>query len=97
MKERDDCINFELLGEVFTVKSDVPEDYFLKLVNNLKIKTQDLKLKFPNLSNIKLVIFAALDYADELSQSAEGMPDKDVIKRISNLSESLASILEEEC
>lgn len=97
MQESDKCINFELLGEQFTIKSDVPEDYFLTLVYNLKTKIQDLKSKFPNLSNIKLVIFAALDYADELSQSTGSMPDKEVVKRISSLSESLASILEEEC
>jgi cell division protein ZapA (FtsZ GTPase activity inhibitor) len=97
MQKPDECITFELLGEHFTIKSDVPEDYFLTLVNNLKTKIQDLKSKFPNLSNIKLVIFAALDYADELSQSTGSMPDNEVIKRISNLSESLASIMEEEC
>ena len=97
MKESDDCINFELLGEQFTIKSDVPADYFLKLVNNLKTKINDLKSKFPSLSNIKLVIFAALDYSDELSKSTGDMPDNDVIKRISNLSESLASILDDEC
>jgi cell division protein ZapA (FtsZ GTPase activity inhibitor) len=96
MQESDDSINFEILGEQFTVKSDVPEDYFLTLVNNLKTKIHELKLKFPNLSNIKLVIFAALDYADELSQAAKTMKDNEVIKRLSNLSESLASILEEE-
>jgi len=96
MQEPDECIKFELLGERFTIKSDVPEDYFLTLVNNLKTKIQDLKSKFPNLSNIKLVIFAALDYADELSKSKGNMADNEAIQRISNLSESLASILEEE-
>jgi cell division protein ZapA (FtsZ GTPase activity inhibitor) len=96
MQEPDECINFEILGEHFTIKSDVPEEYFLTLVNNLKEKVNDLKSKFPNLSNIKLVIFAALDYADELSQSSSNIEEKEAIQRISNLSESLASILEEE-
>ena len=96
MQEQDGCINFEILGEQFTVKSDVPEDYFLSLVNSLKTKLSDLKSKFPNLSNVKLVIFAALDYADELSKASSNMDEKEVIQRISTLSESLGAILDEE-
>lgn len=96
MQKSDDYISFDVLGENFTIKSDVPGDYFLDLVQNLNLKIQELKIKFPNLSNIKLVIFAALDYADELKQLGSSAVDKEAIKRISDLSESLASAMEEE-
>jgi len=96
MQESDGNISFDILGENFTIKSDVPGDYFLGLVQNLNSKVKKLKVKFPNLSNIKLVIFAALDYADELKQLGNSTIDKEAIIRISDLSESLASAMEEE-
>ena len=96
MQESDGNISFDILGENFIIKSDVPGDYFLGLVQNLNSKVQELKVKFPNLSNIKLVIFAALDYADELKQLGNSAIDKEAIIRISDLSESLASAMDEE-
>ncbi len=96
MQESNGNVSFDILGEHFTIKSDVPGDYFLDLVQNLNSKAQELKVKFPNLSNIKLVIFAALDYADELKQLGNSTIDKEAIIRISDLSESLASVIDEE-
>ena len=96
MQESDGNVSFDILGEHFTIKSDVPGDYFLGLVQNLNSKVKKLKVKFPNLSNIKLVIFAALDYADELKQLGNSAIDKEAIIRISDLSESLASAMDEE-
>ena len=96
MKSSDDYISFKLLEENFTIKSDVPKDYFLSLVKYLDKKLKDVKKKIPNLTNMKVLILAALDIADELFRERESTFDKDAIKLISDLSESLASVIEEE-
>jgi len=96
MKSSDDYISFKLLEENFTIKSDVPKDYFLSLVKYLDKKLKDVKKKLPNLTNMKVLILAALDIGDELFRERESTFDKDAIKLISDLSESLASAIEEE-
>jgi cell division protein ZapA (FtsZ GTPase activity inhibitor) len=96
MQSSEEYISFELLGERFTIKSDVPKKYLLNLVKKLDDKIREIKTKFPNLSNIKAVIFAALDFADELEQLGRDALDKNTLKVISDLSESLASAIDEE-
>ena len=96
MSDSEEFISFEILGEQFTIKSDVPKKYFLGLVKRLNEKIKEMKVKFPNLSNIRALIFTALDYADELEQLKKDVLDKDAIKVISDLSDSLASALNEE-
>ncbi len=96
MESSDDYISFKLLEENFTIKSDVPKDYFLSLVKYLDKKLKDVKKKLPNLTNIKVLILTALDISDELFKERESTFDKDAIKLISDLSESLASAIEEE-
>jgi len=96
VKKEDEYIRFEIMGENFTIKSDVPEDYFLELVQKVLEKINEIKQKFPNLSNIKAALFAALDFADELQKTSENMIDKDAVKVISELSETLASVMKEE-
>jgi len=96
MQSSEEYISFELLGERFTIKSDVSKKYLLNLVKKLDDKIREIKTKFPNLSNIKAVIFAALDFADELEQMGRDALDKDTLKVISDLSESLASAIDEE-
>ena len=40
MQESDGNISFDILGENFTIKSDVPGDYFLGLVQDLNSKVK---------------------------------------------------------
>ena len=96
MKNSEEKISFKLLGENFTVKSDVSKEYFLSLIEYLEKKLEEVKEKLPNLSNIKVVIFAALDIADELFRKKESSLDRDALKLITELSESLEAAIEEE-
>lgn len=96
MLDSDERINFELLGEYFTIRSDVPEDYFMKLVHYIQSKVDSVKKESPSLSHIKALIFASLDMADELFKTKEGLLNEDAVKIISDLSSSLASAIEEE-
>jgi len=96
MQGSDEHIRFELLGERFTIKSDVSKKYFLGLVKKLEEKINEMKVKFPNLSNVKIALFAALDFADEMSQLGNNTLDKDAIKALSDLSDSLASAIQED-
>jgi cell division protein ZapA (FtsZ GTPase activity inhibitor) len=91
----DEPITFEILGERFTIKSDVPGEYFLELVHNLNAKVKEIKTKYPSLSNFKVLAFAALDLADELSQK-EKRSRQEEVERIAMLSDTLASAIEEE-
>ena len=96
MKGSDEHISFELLGEKFTIRSDVPKDYFLDLVEYLEKKLEDVKQKLPTLSNIKALIFAALDIADELFRQKGSTFDRDALDLIKNLSDSLEAAIEED-
>ena len=89
-------ISFELLGEKFTIRSDVSKTYFLELVNYLESKLEDVKQKLPTLSNVKALIFAALDIADELFRQKGSGIDSDALGLIKDLSESLEAAMEEE-
>ncbi len=94
MSRSDEPISFEILGEKFTIKSDVPEEYFLELVGKLNAKVKEIKSKHPSLNNIKILAFAALDLADELSQKEKRSRQEDV-ERIAILSDTLASAIDE--
>jgi cell division protein ZapA (FtsZ GTPase activity inhibitor) len=96
MNGSEEKISFELLGERFTVRSDVPKDYFMGLVEYLEKKLQDVKEKLPTLSNVKALIFAALDIADELFRQKESRFDRDALDLIKNLSDSLEAAIDEE-
>jgi len=96
MNTSEELIRFEVLGEKFSIKSDVPKEYFLNLVKDLIQRVEVLKEKFPTLTNLKLVIFAALDIIDELQQIKKKNLNQKDIQIISNLAESLATAIKEE-
>ena len=94
MIRSDEPISFEILGERFTIKSDVPGEYFLDLVYKLNAKVKEIKTKHPSLSDFKILALAALDLADELSQK-EKRTRQEEVERIAMLSDTLASAIEE--
>ena len=91
----DEYIEFELLGEYFKIKSDVPRDYFLKVVDYLNEKLTEMKQRLPNQNSIKLLVFVALDIIDELFQVKKQELNKDAIEKLTTLSEHLASVINE--
>jgi len=100
MDDLEKYISFTLLGEKFTIKSDVPKEYFLKLVDFFERRNTEIKTKLPNLSNLRLAILSALDIIDELfrvnNNMKENTLDKSTAKLIYDLSESLASVIDED-
>jgi len=96
MQDTEEFINFEVLGEQFTIRSDVPKKYFLGLVKRLEEKVKEIKAKFPNLSSFRTLIFAALDIADENEQLKKNAMNTYELKVISDLSDSLASAINDE-
>jgi len=78
------------------VRSDVPRDYFMGLVEYLEKKLREVKEKLPTLSNVKALIFTALDIADELFRQKENSFDRNALNLIKNLSDSLEAAIEEE-
>ena len=95
MASSEEYLEFELLGEVFKIKSDVPREYFFSVVNYLKQKLDDMKEKLPNQSNLKLLIFTVLDIIDELNQVKKQGLNKDAVKKLTSLSEHLASVMDD--
>jgi cell division protein ZapA (FtsZ GTPase activity inhibitor) len=87
-------IQFEILNDRFTIKSNVPRDYYLRLVEYLKGKIKQIRERVPNLSNSKLLIFAALDIADELMKTKDQSLDETEVQLLSELSDSLASVID---
>jgi cell division protein ZapA (FtsZ GTPase activity inhibitor) len=95
MKSDPNIIQFEILNERFTIRSKVPKDYYLRLVEYLREKIKRIQERVPNLSNTKLLIFAALDIADELTKEKDKSFDEDDIQLLSDLSDSLASAIDD--
>ena len=96
MENQNRVIQFEVLNERFTIKSKVPKEHYLRLVKILNGKIEKLRERAPNLSNGKLLTFAALDLADELVKAKENSLGESEVKLLHDLSESLASAIEDE-
>jgi len=92
----EEYITFQVLNERFTIKTDVEKEYLLCLADYLEKKIQGIKEKIPTLTNIKAVIFAALDIIDELNKEKKKKLDEDAVKILSDLSDSLAAVIEEQ-
>ena len=95
MANQDRVSQFEVLNERFIIKSKVPKEYYLRLVKILNGKIAKLKERAPNLSNGKLLTFAALDLADELVKAKESSLGESEVKLLNDLSDSLASVIED--
>jgi cell division protein ZapA (FtsZ GTPase activity inhibitor) len=96
MENQNRVIQFEVLNERFTIKSKVPKEHYLRLVKILNGKIEKLRERVPNLSNGKLLTFVALDLADELVKAKENALGESEVKLLHDLSESLASAIEDE-
>ena len=92
----EEYITFQILNEQFTIKTDVEKEYLLGLADYLEKKILAIKQKIPTLSNIKAVIFAAIDIIDELNKEKKRKLDPDAVKLLSDLSDSLAAVIEED-
>ncbi len=92
----EEYITFQVLNERFTIKTDVEEEYLLSLADYLEKKIQAIKEKIPTLSNIKAVIFAAIDIIDELNKEKKKKFGEDAVRILSDLSDSLAAVIEEQ-
>ncbi len=92
----EEYITFQVLNERFTIKTDVEEDYLLSITDYLERKIQAIKEKIPTLSNIKAVIFAAIDIIDELNKEKKKKFGEDAVQILSDLSDSLAAVIEEQ-
>jgi cell division protein ZapA (FtsZ GTPase activity inhibitor) len=95
MKADDKVITFEILDERFTIRADVSKDYYRTLVDYLNKKINNIKNKVSNLSKIKILTFAALDIIDELVKLKNTSLDKDEVEKLSRLSDSLASVIDD--
>jgi cell division protein ZapA (FtsZ GTPase activity inhibitor) len=95
MKSDPNIIQFEILNERFTIRSTVPKDYYLRLVEYLRGKIKRIRERVPKLSGTKLLIFAALDIADELMKEKDKSFDENEIQLLSDLSDSLASAIDD--
>jgi cell division protein ZapA (FtsZ GTPase activity inhibitor) len=94
MADDDRHIQFEVLNERFTIRASVPSDYYLRLVSYLNGKLKKIREKIPNLSNTKALTFAALDIADELMKARNSSLDDNEVQLLSELSDSLASVID---
>jgi len=95
MESDPNIIQFEILNERFTIRSTVPKDYYLRLVEYLRGKIKRIRERVPDLSSTKLLIFAALDIADELMKEKDKSFDENEIQLLSDLSDSLASAIDD--
>lgn len=63
-------VEFELLGQRFTVKSEAPADYVRELVAHVERTVSELRGE-GNQDPVKLAVLAALYIADELFRARE--------------------------
>jgi cell division protein ZapA (FtsZ GTPase activity inhibitor) len=89
-------ISFEVLGERFTIRSDVDRQYFMGLVDSLKHRVEDVQKRFPKLNPLKALILAAINISDEMEKQKKNVMDKREVELIQHLSQSLASAVDQD-
>jgi cell division protein ZapA (FtsZ GTPase activity inhibitor) len=96
MPERDQYIQFEVLGERFVIRSDVDREYFLGLVSHLERAIEEVQERFPKLSPLKTAILSAVNILDEMAKQKKNILNESDVELIQNLSQSLASAVDSE-
>ncbi len=64
-------IEVNILGQIYTIKGDAPEEYMKKLASYVDLKLKEVHNSSPNIAPLKAAILVSLNIADELHKLRE--------------------------
>lgn len=83
-----------IFGREYSILSEVDPDYIIRAADYLDSKMREVAENFPNVSENRVAVLAALNITDELFRSARENPEKsDTEERIIRLTQKLSEIL----
>jgi len=91
-------VKVTIFGREYTIMSEVDPDYINKAAAFLDGKMREVAENFPNVSENRVAVLAALNITDELFKSGNGADsgkntDDDVEERIIRLTRELSQVL----
>lgn len=80
-----------IFGREYSILSDVDPDYIIKAASYLDSRMREVAENFPNISENRVAVLAALNITDELFRSDKGGPESsDTEERIIRLTQMLS-------
>jgi len=87
-------VKVTIFGREYSILSEVDPDYIIRAADYLDSKMREVAENFPNVSENRVAVLAALNITDELFRSARENPEKsDTEERIIRLTQKLSEIL----
>jgi cell division protein ZapA len=87
-------VNVSILGKEYSIASQVDPEYIKKAAEYLDMKMREVSQSYPNITEAKIAVLAALNITDELFQSrnsekSDGKTEKMIVEMTRRLSEIL--------
>jgi cell division protein ZapA len=87
-------VNVSILGKEYSIASQVDPEYIKKAAEYLDMKMREVSQSYPNITEAKIAVLAALNITDELFQSrssetSDGNTEKMIVEMTRRLSEIL--------
>lgn len=87
-------VSVTILGKEYTIVSQVDPEYIKKAAEYLDLKMREVSDNYPNITEAKIAVLAALNITDELFQSRrESHVDGDAEDKIGELTRRLSEVL----
>lgn len=87
-------VNVSILGKEYNIVSQVDPKYIKKAAEYLDLKMREVSQAYPNITEAKIAVLAALNITDELFQARESEPSGgDYKKKIVELTRKLSEAL----
>jgi len=87
-------VKVTIFGREYSILSEVDPDYITKAAVYLDSRMREVAENFPNVSENRVAVLAALNITDELFRSDRGNPEQsDAEEKIIRLTQKLSEIL----
>jgi cell division protein ZapA (FtsZ GTPase activity inhibitor) len=87
-------VNVSILGKEYSIVSQVDPEYIKKAAEYLDMKMREVSQTYPNITEAKIAVLAALNITDELFQARHAeQPGGEAENRIVELTRKLSEIL----
>jgi len=87
-------VNVSILGKEYSIVSRVDPEYIKKAADYLDMKMREVSQTYPNITEEKIAVLAALNITDELFQARDTeQSDGEIENRIVELTRKLSEFL----
>ena len=83
-----------IFGKEYSLVAEVDSDYIKKAAGYLDSKMREVSENYPNITEARVAVLAALNIADELFRSRDNIPDSSTVEqKISDLTRIISEVL----